>query len=587
MSQSQQTLSKVPLTIGITGHRDLREEEDEKLRHAVRKIFTYLQTHYPNTPLQLLSPLAEGADCLVAEVALEQKIQLIVPLPLPQDLYEQDFATPDALQNFHHLLKQAQTVFTLPLLDNNDREAVTDYNHARTKQYALVGAYIARHSHVLIALWDDIPLEKSAGTSQVVKFKRTGEMKDLPEEYRPPHSPLDVPDTGPVCHVITARKNGTDLPNIGEIKILLPDTESKKSLNSLLSKELKALNQFNQDVEKYSKRVDLHEQMLNSQKNLLPQTMWENMTHLSPAFKNMLSVYGTANILARHFQTRIRQAMLIASLAIIAMVSSYTSYLYFHPHCHLLLASYLFFLIVAWGILGWIKINHYDTKGLDYRALAEGLRVQLFWHLAGLKHGAADYYLHRQRGELAWIRNSIRALNVYDWIETRETLEVTYWHWIQHQCDYFNSSAPRNHAKHQHFTKLANLLLIVGSGLAFIIFTGLMMNWLILNPLLHFSMVLSIAIIPTTAVLIYRYVELVAFSDQAKQYYRMSDLFTKASDWLQQAKQNLDNAAYEKEAEKVLFQLGKEALDENSDWILVHRKKPIDVRRTFGNKNLR
>src|SRR5260370_266892 len=53
---------KAPLVIGVTGHRDLREEDREHLKNSVRKVFTELRKQYPSTPFVLLSPLAEGAD---------------------------------------------------------------------------------------------------------------------------------------------------------------------------------------------------------------------------------------------------------------------------------------------------------------------------------------------------------------------------------------------------------------------------------------------------------------------------------------------------------------------------------------------
>lgn len=54
--------------IGVTGHRDLGEKNQPALKAAVRKIFTDLHTQYPHTSFLQLSPLAEGADRLVAEV---------------------------------------------------------------------------------------------------------------------------------------------------------------------------------------------------------------------------------------------------------------------------------------------------------------------------------------------------------------------------------------------------------------------------------------------------------------------------------------------------------------------------------------
>lgn len=217
-----------PLTLGITGHRDLRETETKILRQSVRQIFQFLRKH---NPLQLLSPLAEGADSLVAQVALEEKLQLVAPLPMPLKLYETDFQTPASKQTFTELLEQAQ-VLELPMLDSEPN--ISHYGSPRNKQYALVGAYVARRSHILIALWDGLPSDKSGGTAQVVKLKLTGDMKDLPDDYQTP--PHQVPNTGPVCHVVTARKSGQPLDAVGEIRVLLPNDDKVKGLDDLDTK---------------------------------------------------------------------------------------------------------------------------------------------------------------------------------------------------------------------------------------------------------------------------------------------------------------------------------------------------------------
>lgn len=90
---SREPVPALPLVLGITGHRDLREEDREALEAFVGGVFTDLRARYPRTPLTLLSPLAEGADRLAARVALESGVRLIVPLPMPRELYERDFPT--------------------------------------------------------------------------------------------------------------------------------------------------------------------------------------------------------------------------------------------------------------------------------------------------------------------------------------------------------------------------------------------------------------------------------------------------------------------------------------------------------------
>src|SRR5438128_7465217 len=105
----------LPLVVGITGHRDLRDQDHDALASSVRALFADLRRRYEATPLVLLSPLAEGADRLAARVALEEGVRLVVPLPLPPPLYEADFGAPGSLDEFRSLLARAETHFEVPL----------------------------------------------------------------------------------------------------------------------------------------------------------------------------------------------------------------------------------------------------------------------------------------------------------------------------------------------------------------------------------------------------------------------------------------------------------------------------------------
>src|SRR5689334_2600546 len=66
----------LPLLIGVTGHRDLREEDLPILETRVGEILADLAARFPHTPVEVLSPLAEGADRLVARAALAQGMRL-------------------------------------------------------------------------------------------------------------------------------------------------------------------------------------------------------------------------------------------------------------------------------------------------------------------------------------------------------------------------------------------------------------------------------------------------------------------------------------------------------------------------------
>ena len=63
-------------------------------------------------------------------------------------------------------------------------------------------------------------------------------------------------------------------------------------------------------------------------------------------------------------------------------------------------------LILFW----WHRQKQVEERDQDYRALSEGLRVQIFWCLAGLPRAVAAHYMARQRNDLEWIRGAIASL---------------------------------------------------------------------------------------------------------------------------------------------------------------------------------
>ncbi|MGH7525545.1 MAG: hypothetical protein ACREMX_02460, partial [Gemmatimonadales bacterium] len=92
----------IPLVIGVTGHLDPFPADVGDLEKVVRELLRRLRRDYPSTPLLLITPLAEGADRLVARVELGLDAELVVPLPLPREEYQRDF--PKTVGEFAELL---------------------------------------------------------------------------------------------------------------------------------------------------------------------------------------------------------------------------------------------------------------------------------------------------------------------------------------------------------------------------------------------------------------------------------------------------------------------------------------------------
>ena len=163
-------VDKTPLIFGVSGHRDPLPAAVPELRAQLQLIFSRFRAAYPDTPFELLSPLAEGADRLVAEVALACQVKLRVPLPLAQKEYERDFPTATSLEEFRRMLAAAESSWEVPSAGGASESGGDDRaTQSRAERYAAMGEFIAQRSDVLILLWDGRENNKKGGTAWVKK----------------------------------------------------------------------------------------------------------------------------------------------------------------------------------------------------------------------------------------------------------------------------------------------------------------------------------------------------------------------------------------------------------------------------------
>ena len=113
----------------------------------MREFLTELRDRYPDRGVALMSALAEGADRLVADVALELGVGLTVLLPMPRELYVADFERPDSLEHFERLCARADDVFELPLVAGVERSEIvarrSAHGRCNTPRLASFSVHIA------------------------------------------------------------------------------------------------------------------------------------------------------------------------------------------------------------------------------------------------------------------------------------------------------------------------------------------------------------------------------------------------------------------------------------------------------------
>ena len=139
------------LVIGVTGHRDIPVEEHAALQARVVGLIETLRRDFPDLPLLMLNPLAEGGDRIAARAARAMSVPLFVPLPFAVEEYERDFETPASLAEFRELMAGSE-IRVLPLAPGVTAEDIRQRGEARNRQYAQLGMFISSHCQVLLAL---------------------------------------------------------------------------------------------------------------------------------------------------------------------------------------------------------------------------------------------------------------------------------------------------------------------------------------------------------------------------------------------------------------------------------------------------
>jgi fumarate reductase subunit D len=187
------------LRLGITGARNLRADQLERIHEQLRDVFGLVKAEmerlaslkevadsYASSPgagleskLSLITPLALGADRMAAREALGQGYEIFVPMPFPQEVYAEDFTgnmgkSPDAqpisakedLAEFHQFLSRASGRLEM----DGGRGSGPDNDHSASRAYEAAGRFVVRHCDLLLAVWDGNPSNGRGGTAEIVHY---------------------------------------------------------------------------------------------------------------------------------------------------------------------------------------------------------------------------------------------------------------------------------------------------------------------------------------------------------------------------------------------------------------------------------
>jgi hypothetical protein len=520
--------------------------------------------------------MADGADLLAAEVAAELGISIITALALPPEMSRADLRSDASKAVFDRIFAQAEHV--------EAPELAADYRDepARDRQYQRAGALVARYSTLLVAIWDGKDTEHEAGTARVVEYRRGGITATVDEGPLPANALLAAPDNDVIYEIRCSRVQATSASQgvrvLGFVGAGLPGGEE---VPTTLATTLERMAAFNRDVDAFNAEIVEHGRTL-SMPTAYPRS--ERLSYIDNLFRSsdwLGTHYGrcfTRALRARYALWALMAFMLLSFKKESVGVSGLV-----------IIAGVLLVFALGLVLALWAHRSSWHRKHLDYRALAEGLRVEFYWEIAGVRRRfdgefAHESFLQRQDVELEWIRLAMRTVSLrlaapqprvlpsglavaqHDWIGDDDPLHGS------GQLLYYR----RRTAKLERTLRLADvvgrMLLFGGLGLA-VLFAVVVALEIAGRPLLTSGMrellLWMLAVLTVCAVLFDTYISEKADRALVRQYRYMYSLFGIAARELRSARSDSHKL-------DILRSLGHACLAEHAQWILGHRDKRIE-----------
>ena len=550
----------VPITLGVIGHLDARLTPAH--RRAFGQLLDQLHRHYPHCPLSLFSQLAPGADSEVAGwflahgEARRRDHRLVAPLPLPPEEYTEGFGTED-LARFRDLRGRAARSFVLRAPEGTSTNL----------RYRRGGQFVADSSLILLAFWDGTTNHKVGGTGETIYYLRRGSFPgEIADTLFDPRRNLLV--FGVERAKVTTPQHPPPVPGPEALKELL---DAAPSLATTLHK----LEEINRE---FSRPLPLRPRP--------PYPFpFEGIATAHPPPSGARRIFkwfealDTRAIFAQRHYRKVLISLFLLGLLLFAFFEWYKQFgLQQHIIAGVLIIVGLLLLLPNFSGL-WKSHLRY----IESRVLAEALRVQLFWHLAGIRRSVDGFIVRIHRAEFDWVQYVLRAVYGLSYPtrdpeenSVRDTYAPIDATWLQDQATYFARSLKRIERRGRQFRRATFIFLVLAVALfAFIVY----LSQTATAEVIIQRVVVLATILFGSAALLKAYYDKVGYAEIEKQYLAMQDLYRTAAQRYREILDDgsLDDTQRGEQLRHLLYLAGREALLESGNWYLVFKDKEPEI----------
>lgn len=605
----------IPIVVGVAGRKG-DSSDGERIAALVPGEMARLRDTFPHSPFVVISSLSGGDECLIARLAVEHlAARLIAVLPCPPGQYQNALPDGEYREDFAGLLERAESLIDISSLMRS-KPGGTQYGSAgdRASAEIFTAAFIAEHCEILFAVSSGDGIQGRDATARMIEWMREGR---ITREYslRANISSLDTLDRSMIISIdpVSLRTSVESVPS-GENTVRTNSgsggqsglsaavfRSASRKLHGLLQSASNLLDRlydslfnrprtdtndgyekssftgimdridgFNADIGNYVDRYG-DKDLVRSKQYLLQNESDNELITGDGALRRIICLYSASDVLSQFYQKK--TAKLISWIYVLFFIAvvlygliDWSSYLVL---CYIGLIPAIALLVKM------TSRDRIEDRFLDYRALAEGLRVQFFWTLSGIDENVSSHYLSKYEGLLTWIRKAVRSIEILT-VRTGSPgyapgddrcLDITRKLWIESQLGYFSTKKRPLLTRSQQFGNIMflsfvlTLLVALAYGM-YVLFAGVGNSEAINN----FQILLGVIAAVGVAAQAYK---------NKRAYDELERRYSLAQQTYASAKRELETGGTP--PERVLIAVGREALLENSDWLWTHRNVPIEV----------
>lgn len=245
--------------------------------------------------------------------------------------------------------------------------------------------------------------------------------------------------------------------------------------------------------------------------------------------------------------------------------SMYSDFYQFKPFIYIFIA--LFALAYVFYFFG-AKLMGNQNYYLEFRALAECMRVQCYWYTAGIDESVGEHYSVKFNKDMSWANYALDRWHESDTTGNRVDYrrkddDLICREWLCNQRNFFSKSAEKNRRNASLLSAINGfskvLWIAAAVALAFILWNG--MRW-------ENFFIFAIGIINIVTLSLSYLNEKLTYKELVAKYTYCRLLAQNAID---------DIASGAAEPKEIFLRFGEEALEENAEWLMIENDREPDV----------